>query len=29
VALGVKVEGKTPKEITAEISEGKWDAKFE
>ena len=28
VALGVKVEGKTPKEITAEINEGKWDAKF-
>jgi len=28
LALGVKVEGKTPKEITAEINEGKWDAKF-
>ena len=25
LALGVKVEGKTPKEITAEINEGKWD----
>ncbi len=29
LALGVKVEGKTPKEITAEISEGKWDEKFQ
>ena len=29
VALGVKVEGKTPKEITAEINEGKWDQKFQ
>jgi len=29
VALGVKVEGKTPKEITAEINEGKWDEKFQ
>ena len=28
VALGVKVEGKTPKEMTAEINEGKWDEKF-
>ena len=28
VALGVKVEGKTPKEMTAEITEGKWDEKF-
>ncbi|MDH5463066.1 MAG: 50S ribosomal protein L11 [Nitrosopumilus sp.] len=28
LALGVKVEGKTPKEITAEINDGKWDAKF-
>ena len=28
VALGIKVEGKTPKEITAEINEGKWDEKF-
>jgi large subunit ribosomal protein L11 len=28
LALGVKVEGKTPKEITAEINEGKWDSKF-
>ena len=29
VSLGVKVEGKTPKEITAEINEGKWDEKFQ
>lgn len=29
VALGIKVEGKTPKEITAEINEGKWDEKFQ
>ena len=29
VALGVKVEGKTPKEITSEISEGIWDEKFQ
>jgi len=29
VALGVKVEGKTPKEMTAEINEGKWDKKFQ
>jgi len=27
--LGVKVEGKTPKEITSEINEGKWDEKFQ
>ena len=27
--LGVKVEGKTPKEITLEINEGKWDEKFQ
>ena len=27
-ALGIKVEGKTPKEITAEINEGKWDEKL-
>ena len=27
--LGIKVEGKTPKEITAEINEGKWDSKFQ
>lgn len=29
LALGIKVEGKTPKEITAEINEGKWDQKFQ
>jgi len=28
VALGVKIEGKTPKEMTAEINEGEWDEKF-
>ena len=27
--LGIKVEGKTPKEITLEINEGKWDEKFQ
>ncbi|MFQ6025597.1 MAG: 50S ribosomal protein L11 [Nitrosopumilaceae archaeon] len=26
--LGVKIEGKSPKEITKEINEGKWDEKF-
>ena len=29
VSAGVKIEGKTPKEITAEINEGKWDEKFQ
>jgi len=29
VSLGIKIEGKTPKEITAEINDGKWDSKFE
>ena len=29
LALGIKIEGKTPKEITAEINEGKWDEKFQ
>ena len=28
VSLGIKVEGKTPKEFTAEIDEGKWDSKL-
>ena len=28
VPLGVKVEGKTPKEITLEISKGNWDEKI-
>jgi len=27
--LGIKVEGKTPKEIISEINEGKWDEKFQ
>ena len=29
VSLGIKIEGKTPKEFTAEINEDKWDSKFE
>ncbi len=29
IPLGIKVEGKTPKEITAEINGGKWDEKFQ
>ena len=29
LALGVKIEGKTPKEMTVEINEGKWDEKFQ
>ncbi len=28
VSLGVKIEGKTPKELTAEINAGKWDEKL-
>ena len=28
VSLGIKVEGKTPKEFTAEINEVKWDSKL-
>jgi len=28
LCLGIKIEGKTPKEITAEISQGKWDEKL-
>ena len=28
VSLGIKVEGKTPKEFSAEINEGKWDSKL-
>ena len=28
LSLGIKIEGKTPKEITAEINEGKWDSKL-
>ena len=27
-SLGIKIEGKTPKEFTAEVNEGKWDCKF-
>ena len=27
-SLGIKIEGKSPKEITAEINEGKWDTKL-
>ncbi len=29
VPLGLKIEGKTPREITAEINEGKWDEKLQ
>jgi large subunit ribosomal protein L11 len=29
LSLGVKVEGKTPKEIISEINEGKWDEKLQ
>jgi len=29
VPLGIKIEGKTPKEITTEINEGKWDERFQ
>jgi large subunit ribosomal protein L11 len=28
-ALGIKIEGKTPKEITIEINDGKWDEKLQ
>ena len=28
ISLGIKIEGKTPKEFTAEINEGKWDSKL-
>ncbi len=28
LCLGIKIEGKSPKEITAEISQGKWDEKL-
>lgn len=28
LALGIKIEGKTPQEITSEITNGKWDEKF-
>ena len=26
--IGIRIEGKNPKEITAEINAGKWDEKF-
>jgi large subunit ribosomal protein L11 len=29
LTLGIKIEGKTPKEITSEINEGKWDEKLQ
>jgi len=29
VPLGIKIEGKTPKEMTAEINDGKWDEKIQ
>jgi large subunit ribosomal protein L11 len=28
LCLGIKIEGKTPKEMTTEINSGKWDTKF-
>ncbi len=28
LCLGIKVDGKNPKEVTAEINSGKWDDKF-
>lgn len=28
VSLGIKIEGKTPKEFTAEVNAGTWDSKF-
>ncbi len=28
LCLGIKIEGKSPKEITTEINDGKWDEKF-
>lgn len=28
LTLGIKIEGKTPKEFTAEINAGNWDSKF-
>ena len=27
-SLGIKIDGKTPKEFTTEMNEGKWDSKF-
>ena len=28
LCLGIKIEGKSPKEVTVEINDGKWDEKF-
>ena len=28
LSLGIRVEGMTPREITAEIDSGKWDSRF-
>jgi large subunit ribosomal protein L11 len=28
LCLGIKIEGKLPKELTAEINAGKWDEKL-
>ncbi len=28
LCLGIKIEGKTPKELTAEVNDGKWDDKL-
>ncbi len=28
LCLGIKIEGKTPKELTAEVNDGKWDDKI-
>ena len=28
LALGIKIDGKSPKEATTEVESGKWDAKF-
>jgi len=28
LCLGIKIEGKTPKELTAEVNDGKWDEKL-
>jgi large subunit ribosomal protein L11 len=29
VSLGIKIEGKHPKEFTADVNAGKWDSKFQ
>jgi len=28
LSLGIKIDGKTPKEFTTEVNDGKWDEKF-